>query len=334
MKNKIKKITFIGTGAWASALATVVLRNNYQVSMYGINEKEIEDINQGYNRKYFGNKMFNNRQNLTATNSLEEALKDTDLIVLAVPSEFIKDTLKAISQVLKYKKVNLVNVAKGIENNSKKFFSEFIEWKFGKNLKNLATLIGPSFAQEVFEENLTMINVVGKNEEYLQLLLHVFNNPYFRLVINKNEKGSELFAALKNVLAIGIGIMTYKHPEKNPQSALLSVGVKEIYQIYKFLNPDSKDDIGFELAGIGDIFLTCSSTKSRNFSFGLHIAELGLKPALEQENKTIEGYNTAKILDKIIKENDLNVPFLKSIIDVLFYNKSPLMLLDFVNEYN
>ncbi|WP_041594138.1 NAD(P)H-dependent glycerol-3-phosphate dehydrogenase [Mycoplasma crocodyli] len=328
------KICFIGTGAWASALATVVSKNNHQVSMYGINELEISDINKGKNTKYFGSKLFNNPENIKATNDLSEALKDADVVVLAVPSQSIRSILKKLQEELKTKKVDLINVVKGIDEDSELLFSELIIKKFRRNVKNFATLIGPSFAVEVFENLLTMINVIGIDVNYLAKVTRIFSNDTFRLVINEEEKGSELFAALKNVLAIGLGMINFFLPSKNTHAAVLSIGVKEIYQVYKKVYPNSKDSIGYELAGIGDIFLTCSSSKSRNYSFGYKISEYGLKAALEKESKTIEGYYTAKILSKIIEKHELITPFLKSIIDVLFNKKNPYKVLDFIEEYN
>lgn len=327
------KIAIIGTGAWGSALANVLLKNNHNIIMYGINQDEINDINNGYNRKYFGNKRFHNFKNLAATNNLDITLKNADYVILATPSSHIKTMLKEIQKVLNYRKINLINVAKGIDSETKNFFSELIYSKFRKNLKNMATLIGPSYAVEVFENELTMINVVGRDINFLAKLTKVFNNDSFKLVINKNEKGSELFAALKNVLAIGVGIISYSNKSKNTQSAMLTIGVKEIHKIYKSLFPELDDEIGFELAGIGDIFLTCSSNKSRNFSFGLDIADKGLKEVLNNQTKTVEGYTTAKILEKIIKEKDIYVPFMTNIINVLYHNKSPFKILDFLEEY-
>ncbi|WP_027120514.1 NAD(P)H-dependent glycerol-3-phosphate dehydrogenase [Mycoplasmopsis lipofaciens] len=328
------KITFIGTGAWASALATVLTKNENDVVMWGIDNNEINDINKGINSKYFNSLRFNKSHFLRATNNLSEALKEFDFLVLAVPSNHIVPVLKQISTKLDGRKINLINVAKGIDEKTNNFFSEVLTNEFQENIKNYCTLIGPSFAIEVFENKLTMINIVGPNKNFLKDVQKIFNNDTFRLVINKNERGSELFAALKNVLAIGIGMINYYHPYNNPQAALLSIGVKEIHTVYKTLYPHSSDNIGFELAGIGDIFLTCSSPKSRNFSFGRQVAEMGIKKTLKINKKTIEGYYAAENLNEIIKNNNkLHIPFLKSIIDVLFNNKNEKKLLDFIQTY-
>lgn len=331
----MKKVTIIGTGAWASALATVLSKNNNKVLMWGIDSSEVDSINKGNNSKYFKDTLFNNPFNVKATLDLNEALKEFDYLILAVPSSAITSVLEQIKEIIKSKKINVINVAKGIDEKTNEFFSEVLNKQFANNLKNYCTLIGPSFAVEVFENVLTMINVVGPKTRFLKEVSELFNNDTFRLVVNENEHGSELFAALKNVLAIGIGMLDYLRPYRNTMAALLSIGVKEIHMVYKRIFPESNDNMGFELAGIGDIFLTCSSTKSRNFSFGRQVAEFGLEATLKNNKKTIEGYHAAKILANILNKNkDLKIVFLKSIIDILYKNKKPELLLDFVKEYN
>ncbi|WP_029513294.1 NAD(P)H-dependent glycerol-3-phosphate dehydrogenase [Mycoplasmopsis primatum] len=329
-----KHITFIGSGAWASGLASVLSYNNHQVTLWGIDDKEVNDINHGINSKYFGDQKFNNPQNIRATKDLKQALEHFDFLVLAVPSNAIISVLKQIKDIIGNRKIKIINVAKGIDSKSKKFFSSVINDEFRENIEDYCTIIGPSFAVEVFANKLTMINIVGPNLDYLMDVTKIFNNDYFRLVLNPNETGSELYAALKNVLAIGIGMINYMMPFQNPQAALLSIGVKEIHKIYQKFMPHGSYKIGFELAGIGDIFLTCSSLKSRNFQFGYEVAKNGLKNVLANNQKTVEGYHNAKILEEILLTmKDIKTPFLWSIIDVLYHEKEPKKLLDFINTY-
>ncbi|MCE6056051.1 NAD(P)-binding domain-containing protein [Mycoplasmopsis agalactiae] len=330
-----KKVTIIGTGAWASGLANVLSYNNHKITMWGIDNKEINDINNGINSKYFGDKKFNNPNNVHATDNLEEALNELDLMILAVPSGAIDSVLGQIRNILGTRKIKIVNVAKGIDSKTKKFFSDVLVEKFSDNIEHYCSILGPSFATEVFENALTMINIVGPNHCFLLEVSKTFNNKYFRLIINPNEKGSELFAALKNVLAIGIGAITHMFPYKNTESALLATGAKEIYQIYKALFNSADNNLPLELSAIGDIFLTCSSMKSRNFLFGTQIAQKGLKTVLEENTKTVEGYHNAKILEDILNDNkSISAPFLRSIIDVLYHNKDVKKLTDFIEEYN
>ncbi|WP_426461383.1 NAD(P)H-dependent glycerol-3-phosphate dehydrogenase [Mycoplasma hafezii] len=330
MKKK-RKFGFIGTGAWSSALANVLSHNGYEVMLYGVDHNEIDDINRGYNTKYFNGRAFDNPQNIKATDNLKEVLDFANVIVLGVPSHLVKVVLKQIQGILKYKRIDLINLSKGFEPTTEMFFSDFIKRKFRRNLKNLATFIGPSFAVEVFNEKMTMINAVGDNADYIEMLCHCFNNDKFRIFPNYNIKGAEVFAALKNVLAIGMGIISYQDDSNNTHAAILSLGLREITKVYQRMCPNDNDTrISIDFAGAGDTFLTCSSFKSRNYSFGREIAEFGVKEALEKNAKTVEGYQTAKTLEKILRKKDITVPLLENIINVLFHNKSPFKILDFL----
>ncbi|UUM19652.1 MULTISPECIES: NAD(P)H-dependent glycerol-3-phosphate dehydrogenase [unclassified Mycoplasma] len=330
-----KYISFIGTGAWASALANLLAQNGHSVKMYGINNEEINEINQGYNRKFFGSRSFANKDLIQASNDLSFVLKDCQTLVIAIPSVAIRSALKQISALLKKRKVNIINVSKGFDDQTGDFLSDLIKTKLKRNIKYFATFAGPSYATEVFNEHLTLINVFASDQEFEHELISKFNNNYFKLVPCQDEYAGEIFAALKNVLAIGIGISAFTHLGKNPHSALISVGTKEILSVIKQIKPNSNPNIGFELVGIGDIFLTCSSTQSRNFTFGYAVAENGLKEALKMQRVTVEGFSSAKALSKIIQANNIkNIPLLESIIAVLNGSKEPILLTDFlINEY-
>ncbi|UWV84356.1 NAD(P)H-dependent glycerol-3-phosphate dehydrogenase [Mycoplasmopsis felis] len=331
--SKKYKFGFIGTGSYGSALANVLSENGHNVALYGINEYEINDINTGYNQRYFGSIPFYKKENIYATDNLEEVVLSSEHIVLAIPSTAMRETLKKIKEILNSKKINIINLSKGIEYQSGMFFSDFIKWKFNKNIKNLATLTGPSFASEVFQRENTIINVVSENEEYNELLVSLFTNKYFKLIPETNVLGSEIFGAIKNVLAIGIGMWNATNTSKNTLSALLTMGINEINHIYKHLSNKENVDFSLSYSRIGDVYLTCTSVKSRNFTLGIQIYENGVDKALENSGSTVEGYHTAKTLEKMIKEKEINnIPFLKSILDVLFNSKKPVNLLDFMNE--
>ncbi|VEU70141.1 NAD(P)H-dependent glycerol-3-phosphate dehydrogenase [Mycoplasmopsis glycophila] len=330
---KKTKFGFIGTGAWSSALANVLSHNDYQSMLYGIDQNEIQDIAKGFNTKYFSSREFFNHENIFVTNKLSELIKFSDVIVLGIPSQFVQSVLKELQNELKYKKIDLINLSKGFEPNSEKPFSEFIKKKFKRNLKNLATFIGPSFAVEVFNEQFTTINVVGENVEYINSLTKAFNNNFFNLVPEQNEVGAEIFAAIKNVLAIGMGIISIIYESINTNAALLTMGIQEISKIVKELNPNvNNSEVAMSFAGIGDVFLTCSSTKSRNYRFGQQIAEIGLEKTLEENSRTVEGIETAKTLAKILKKHDIDVPFLKNILSIISGQKNPLKILDFIKN--
>ncbi|WP_324672843.1 NAD(P)H-dependent glycerol-3-phosphate dehydrogenase [Mycoplasma sp. 888] len=328
MKEKIK-FGVLGTGAFGSALANILIENNFPVMMYGINEQEISDINDGYNRKFFGEIPFKNSNLISATNDLGYFYENVNTVILAVPSVAVGAILKQSAEVLGNRKISIINLSKGLEPETKQFFSDYITAAFGKNLENLASIMGPSFAIEVFEKKLTMVNIVGTNSKFNQEVAQYFNNSHFYVKPYNDIKGAEVFAALKNVLAIGLGIASVLYPGQNSHAGLLTLGTYEIFKIYKTMFPNEKDTIGYNFAAMGDIFLTCSSPTSRNFSFGINVAKVGVKEASATQNVTTEGYDTAITLQKIIREYNIkDIPFLQGIIDVLFNDKDPKVILD------
>ncbi|WP_027121320.1 NAD(P)H-dependent glycerol-3-phosphate dehydrogenase [Mycoplasma leonicaptivi] len=325
------KFGFIGTGAYGSALANVLLDNRTDVIMYGINESEINDINYNKrNSKYFGNAKFSIKSSILATNDLDFVVNNSEILVLAIPSNALKSVLLSISKILGNKKISILNLSKGIESQTNLFFSQFIKENFAKNLNYLATILGPSFANEVFYKQTTIINIVSDDGLFAREVKSFFNNEYFRLEYNKNVIGCEIFSALKNVLAIGMGIAAYNSDSKNKIASLVTKGYQEIIEIYKEYTKEDNIDIAYEYGAIGDIILTCTNSNSRNFSFGLLISEKGIDQALKEINTTVEGYETAKTLEKILLKQKNTKHFFQNIIDILFNKKSVKEITDFL----
>ncbi|SJZ45720.1 NAD(P)H-dependent glycerol-3-phosphate dehydrogenase [Mycoplasmopsis verecunda] len=331
MKEKEIKFGVLGTGAFGSALANILIENNHKVIMYGISEEEILDINRGYNSKYFGTTKFSNPDLISATNNLDYFLDSINTAILAVPSVAVEKLMSQVSSKLGERKINLLNLSKGLEPKTKQFFSQYINENYGKNISNFASLMGPSFAIEVFQGKLTMVNVVGANLKFNEEIASYFNNEHFYVKPFNEIRGAELFSALKNVLAIGLGITSVLYPGQNSHAGLLTMGTGEIFNVYKAMYPKGENTIGYNFSSFGDIFLTCSSPTSRNFSFGAKIASDGVKKALNEQQLTIEGYDTAKTLSKIIKDYNIkNTPFLSNIISILFEGKPQYEIIDFL----
>lgn len=322
------KISIIGTGAYGSALANVLAKNNHQIYMYGIDINEIEDININKRNSKFFDQEFKYK-NIQASNNLKEVIFGAKIVILATPSHVIESVLKQIDQVAT-QKINLINTSKGIECSSSKPLSQCIEKSF-KNLNNLATLIGPSFAKELFEEKLSIINIVGKNETFLKEVKQIFDNDSLKLNISLFEEGLQYYAALKNVLAIGMGIIHHLYNSTNTSSAIFTIGFKEIFQIVKAIDKKINPEIIFEMAALGDTYLTSSSVKSRNFSFGISIAKEGSVNIPAQNQITLEGYLNARLIKEIIQKYDINIPLFTSIYNILYNNKQVNKILDFLN---
>ncbi|WBP84195.1 NAD(P)H-dependent glycerol-3-phosphate dehydrogenase [Mycoplasmopsis edwardii] len=317
------KFGFIGTGAYGSALANALTTNNYEVIMYGINEKEISDINNGLNTKYFNQTKFTNPELISATKSLEYVLNNSEIIVLAVPSFAIGDVIDKIIELRSDQKFNIINIAKGFESSTRMFFSEFIKQKMKNNLNGFATILGPSFAQELFEKKTTVINIIGDDIKFNKLVAQAFRTDYFALSQMNDWFMAELFASLKNTLAIGMGILSHYDDSKNTTIAFLTMGVKEILAIYNKIAKEKKYKSVFDFSTFGDVVLTCTSDKSRNYSYGKYLAENGLERANSEYTSTVEGKEAAKVLAEILYVEKIQTTIFKLIISILMGKTEP-----------
>jgi len=315
------KICFLGSGAWASALANVVSDNNHEVVVYGIDENEINDININHkNSKYFNEVLLN--KNIKATLDIEEAIKDSGIIVIAVPSSQIRKVLSKIEKIINSRPI-ILNVSKGFDSKTHKRISEVIKESIDpKLIKGVVTLIGPSYAEEVVVRYYTAISAVSSSIECAEEIQKVFSNNYFRVYTNEDEIGAEIGAGIKNVIAIASGILTGLGYKDNSRAALITRGLAEITRYGLALGADQKTFLG--LTGIGDLFLTCSSLTSRNYSCGIEIGKLdSAEEFLKNNTKTIEGVYACKIIYESALELGVEMPIVSAVYEVLYNNKKP-----------
>jgi glycerol-3-phosphate dehydrogenase (NAD(P)+) len=249
-----QNITILGTGSWGIALAQVLIDNGHDVMMFGKDPLQIEEINQRHqNTKYFDPSIFFPKT-LKATLSLEDAIVDAALILIAVPSQAVTEVLKAIKPLLK-KKVLFVNAAKGYDPLLKKRFSEVIREIIPKKfLTGVVTLVGPSHAEEVILRQLTLVAAASKQVPMAKLVADLFANPYFRVYVQRDEIGAEVGGALKNVIAIASGVITGLNLGDNARAALVTRGLTELMRLGQALGGKLKTLTG--LTGLGELIVT------------------------------------------------------------------------------
>ncbi|WEK83111.1 MAG: NAD(P)-binding domain-containing protein [Mycoplasma sp.] len=313
------KIAILGTGAWGTALANVLLTNSNNVFMWGIDQNEINDLKHGVNAKYYGQHKLINKLDVVGCNIHEVLQFNPDYVIIAVPSIHIENTIQLALKYLTNKPV-FINVAKGFDQKTKKTWSITIEKLIKNKAKGLVTLIGPSFAIEVFNKEITIVNTVSKNKTLATKVAKIFQNNYFKCVAINDVIGAETISALKNVMAIGSGILYSQHTSINTRSAILAQMTKEISLIVKVLG--GKTETVYQYCGIGDIFLTCTDSKSRNFSFGQAIGQKGFKQICKElKIHTVEGYWATQTAHEIIKKYKLHAPVIEHVYNVLYKNE-------------
>ena len=312
------KIGVIGTGSWGTALTQVLVDNGRDVLMYGITKSEVDDINLNHkNSKFFECDI---NPNIKATNNMED-LKDADIILLGVPVMALESVCKQLKEIIDHK-IYVINVAKGFHPVSGKRLSVVIKELLGEQLIDVISIIGPSHAEEVILRLLTTVNSVCENEESAKMIQELFANEYFRVYTNTDVVGAEIAAATKNVMAIASGVLTGLGQGDNARAALMTRGIYEMTRFGLHFGGQKETFLG--LNGVGDLIVTCSSYHSRNFQAGLAIGKADdAKEFLENNKKTTEGVNTARVVHKLAEELKIDMPITNEVYQVLYEGKKP-----------
>lgn len=330
------KTAVIGSGSWGTALAQVLADNKQDVILYGIEEDQVKDINENHkNSVFFPDVELN--PDLKATTDIN-CVKDADVILLAVPSIAIGSVAKQINDLVDHP-VIVVNVAKGFHPQTNERMSVAIRHAMDpEKLSSVVSLIGPSHAEEVVERQLTSIDAVSQKEEDAVAVQNLFSNDYLRIYTGDDEIGSELGAAVKNVMAIASGIISGLGYKDNTRAALITRGLQEMIRFGTEFGGRPQTFIG--LTGVGDLIVTCSSENSRNFQAGYQIGrENDVNHFLATNKKTTEGVRTAKIVHELAAEKGIDMPICEEVYQILYEGKEPalcasdLMLRDLKREF-
>jgi len=315
------KVSVLGSGSFGTAIANVLGDKGYNVFLYARRKELIDPINEIHeNVEYL--KGFKLSENIFGTTDLEYALKATELIVLAIPtqqlSKFIRDNLYLFPD-----NVPIVCVAKGIEENTLRLVSEILEEELpGRYHKNLCYLSGPSFAKEIVQRFPTLVSIASKNEEVAKKVQNNFYTSYFRTYWHDDIIGVEIGGALKNVIAIACGVSDGLNLGHNTRAALITRGLVEIQRlgVKKGANP-----ITFlGLTGLGDLVLTCTGELSRNRTVGYQLGQgKMLNDIIKDLHQVAEGVYTAKSAYELSKKFQIEMPITESVYKMLYENIPP-----------
>ena len=236
--------------------------------------------------------------------------KQFDYLLLAVPSCAIESLLNEINEKTKFD-FNLINAAKGFIIDKHDVIGNFILAAGYTHIKTYSCILGPGFAIDVVNQRFTVLNVLSKQIENAKKICKLFDTSWFKTIPCVHVRAGELVSALKNPLAIVVGILQGMDISINVISAFVTKGIQEIVALLKELGYDF--EIMQQYCGIGDIFLTCSSEKSRNYSFGLNLVKYQTVPETKEHfTKTVEGIDACKVAQYLF--NKYNVP------TIIFHN--------------
>lgn len=311
------KVSVIGAGSWGTALALVLHDNGHEVTVWSISEPEIDMLTKERQHKdKLPGVML--PEDMTFTTDLSLACYDKDLLVLAVPSVYTRSTSQLMSPLVSKNQV-IVNVAKGIEENSLMTLSDIIEEEIPQAM--VAVMSGPSHAEEVGRRMPTTCVVGAKKKEIAELVQNIFMNRVFRVYISPDVLGIELGGALKNVVALAAGMADGLGYGDNTKAALITRGISEISRLGVKMGGKAETFAG--LTGIGDLVVTCSSMHSRNRRAGVLIGQgKTMEEATEEVQMVVEGVYSAKAALALAKKYDVEVPIIEYVNKILFEHMS------------
>lgn len=318
------KVSILGTGSFASAIAQILTDNNNDVLLWTNDLKQIDEINTKHtNKQYYEDFKFSNKVN--ATSSLEELLEYSELIIVALPSKIISIVTKRINKILKHSKSKKIflNMSKGIDYKNLITISEIIENNISsEHIKNVYTMTGPTFAKEIIERKISKFTLAGKNLNDSTLIKNIFKNDYILIDIIDDIKGVEIISSIKNIVALAAGVIDGLGYENNTHAIIITEGIKEMMKLSIFYNIDTNTILS--VSGIGDLVLTASTTTSRNYITGKKVGEgQKIEKAIESTKTVVEGVECAKAMYKFSKKHKVELPITNAIYNIFFKNKDP-----------
>ncbi len=310
------KVSVLGAGSWGTALATVLEHNGHEVTIWSVMEDEIAMLKEKREHvmKLPGVKLAGD---IKLTTNLKEAVEGRDLLVLAVPSVFVRSTAKMMQPFVASQQL-IVNVAKGIEEKTLMTLTDIVAEEISQ--ARVAVLSGPSHAEEVGRGLPTTCVAGAGTREAAEFIQNIFMNDVFRVYTSPDMLGIELGGALKNVIALAAGMADGLGYGDNTKAALITRGIAEIGRLALAMGAKYETISG--LTGIGDLIVTCASRHSRNRKAGMLIGEgKTMKEATEEVNMVVEGIYSAKAAMGLSEKYQVPMPIIEQVNLVLFYNK-------------
>lgn len=324
-------ISIFGSGSMGLALANVLSDNKHNVLVYARNEERKNEININHTNNIYLNDLKIN-ESIKATSSLKECINYSRIFVIAVPSKEVKDLISSMNNYLN-EKVLIINATKGLDESSKLGMQSLIKEYFSSSyIDGIVSILGPGFAQEIIKKHLTCVCAVSNNRNDAMIVQNLFSNYYFRVYILEDVNGAEIASSMKNALAIGSGILKGLGYGENSKAALITRGLKEIITVGMIFGANKNTFLG--LTGIGDLILTCNSFESRNFKAGYEIGiNNDAKSFLENNQITIEGYTTIKVIHNISRLYNLDLPICEALYRLMYlYEKPSKIISDVMNR--
>lgn len=312
----------IGAGSWGTALAGVLSRKGNKTFLWGHRPEHVETLKkERQNSRYLPGCLFG--ENLHPTSDLKEAVEESDVLCMVVPSQVYRSVFKKILPFLQSNHV-IVSAVKGIENSTLLTMTQVMEEELSRagtaEPIQLAVLSGPSFAREVADNIPTAVTIGCRSVTTAKMLQEFFGTDTFRIYASTDITGLEISAAFKNIIAIATGICDGLGYGMNTRAALITRGLAEITRFGIHQGADPQTFSG--LSGLGDLILTCTGDLSRNRSVGVQLGQgKKLEQILSEMNMVAEGVKTTLSGYRLCRKHGIEMPILQQVYEILYENK-------------
>lgn len=319
------KIGIFGTGAYGLALSSILVNNNDEVTMWTKFEEEKTNLEK--TRKadnYIPNYTIDKK--IVFTTNVEECIRDKDLLIIALPAAFVDSLCKEMKPFIKDN--HILIATKGIEQGTGLFMHDIV--KKYLNTRNIAVISGPTFAVDIVTKMPIGLSIASKSPETILISKKALQNNYVKLRETDDVTGVEICGSIKNVIALAAGMLEGLKANESTKAMLIAEAMHDMEAILDAFNCNKRTVLSY--SGIGDLLLTCTSTKSRNFSFGKLIGENPNREKVEKylEQKTVEGYYTLESIYQLLKDKKVTIPMIDLIYEIAVKGKSPELLLTFL----
>lgn len=319
-------VTILGTGAYGLALAMMFLKNKNNILMWTKFEEEKNELEKTRkNEKVLKNVKI--PKEIKFTTDLESALKDAQIVVIAIPTAFIEETIIEIKKYIR-KNQHILIASKGIEQNRCLFIHEIVSNVLSTS--KYAVISGPSFAKDMALNEPIGLSLASKNKITTRIIKKALENDSLKLRESRDVIGLEVCGSIKNVIAIASGMIYGMNYSDSTKAMFITESLNDIKELVFALGGTKKTILSF--AGFGDILLTCTSPNSRNFTLGYLIGQNKSKKEIDDyiNSTTIEGLYTLKSIYKLIKHKKVKIPIINLIYDIIYKDKKAQDLIEFL----
>ena len=318
-----KRIAVIGGGSWGTALVKLLSSNADRVGWWVRRPETIAHIRKyGHNPDYISAAQFD-VDRLAMSDDIHEVVNDADVLVIAVPSAFLKATMELLDPA-ELKGRTLFSAVKGIVPETNQIVGEYLFQHWSVEPENFGVICGPCHAEEVAMERLSYLTIASQNAGNTKFMGAALNGRFMKTTLSDDIYGTEYAAILKNVIAVASGISVGLGYGDNFRAVLVSRAIQEIARFVAAVHPIDRDIN--EPAYLGDLLVTAYSTFSRNREFGTMIGKgYSVRAAQLEMNMVAEGYYAVKCVHEINRQMAVDMPITEATYRILYEKMAPMM---------